>query len=75
MLAALCSAYHWAFDAGLFTLASDYTVVVSPLVERADSHKFEMASLAGQALHKPQREVILPHATALEWHQANVFRG
>ena len=71
----LCRAHHWAFDAGLFTLASDYTVVVSPLVERADSSKFEMASLAGQALHRPQREVILPHATAIEWHQANVFRG
>jgi hypothetical protein len=57
----LCRAHHWAFDAGLFTLASDYTVVVSPLVERADSRKFEMASLAGQALHRPQREVIHPH--------------
>jgi hypothetical protein len=71
----LCRAHHWAFDAGLFTLASDYTIVVSPLVERADSRKFEMASLAGQALHRPQREVILPHATAIEWHQQNVFRG
>jgi hypothetical protein len=70
----LCRAHHWAFDAGLFTLASDYTVVVSPLVERADSRKFEMASLAGQALHRPQREVILPHSTAIEWHQSNVFR-
>jgi hypothetical protein len=71
----LCRAHHWAFDAGLFTLTSDYTVVVSPLVQRADSRKFEMASLAGQALHRPQREVILPHSTAIEWHQANVFRG
>ena len=39
-----CRAHHWAFDAGLFTLTADYSVVVSPLVQRADSRKFEMAS-------------------------------
>jgi predicted restriction endonuclease len=71
---ALCRAHHWAFDAGLFTLASDYTIVLSPLVQRADIRKFEMVSLAGQRLHQPQREVVLPHPTALAWHQANVFR-
>jgi putative restriction endonuclease len=70
----LCRAHHWAFDEGLFTLTSDYTVTISPLVQRADSRKFEMLSLAGQALHRPQREVILPHAAALAWHQQNVFR-
>jgi predicted restriction endonuclease len=46
-------AHHWACDAGLFTLASDYTVVVSPLVQRAESRKFEMLSLAGQRMHIP----------------------
>jgi len=59
----------------LFTLASDYTVVLSPLVRRADIRKFEMMSLNGKPLHQPQREVILPHATALAWHRAKVFRG
>ena len=71
----LCRAHHWALDAGLFTLTSDYIIVVSSLVRRADSRKFELLSLAGQALRKPQREVILPHSTAIEWHQHNVFRG
>jgi hypothetical protein len=49
-----------AFDAGLFTLTTDYTVTVSPRVERADSRKFEMASLHGQRLQSPTREVIVP---------------
>ncbi len=71
----LCRAHHWAFDAGLFTLAPDYTVVLSPLVQRATIRKFEMVSLAGQPLHQPQREVVLPHPQALAWHQAHVFRG
>lgn len=71
----LCRAHHWAFDTGLFTLASDYTVVLSPLVRRADIRKFEMVSLEGQSLRKPQREVVLPHRKAIEWHQANVFRA
>jgi len=64
----LCRAHHWAFDTGLVTLTKDYTVEVSPLVQRADSRKFELLSLAGQALHQPQREVVLPHAAALAWH-------
>ncbi len=55
----LCRAHHWAFDAGLFTLTSDYTVVLSPLVRRADIRKLDMhgSRLAGQPIHQPQREV------------------
>jgi hypothetical protein len=49
--------------------------VVSPLVQRADSRKFEMLSLDGQRRQVPRREVIAPHRAALEWHTANVFRG
>jgi len=60
-----------------FTLASDYAVTVSPLVQRADIRKFEMhgSRLEGQPLRKPQREVILPHPTAIEWHQEHVYRA
>ena len=71
----LCRAHHWAFDAGLFTLTSDYAIVVSPLVQRADSRKFEMLSLDGRRMQIPKREVIAPHRSALEWHQAKVFRA
>jgi hypothetical protein len=71
----LCRAHHWAFDAGLFTLTTDHAIVVSPLVQRADSRKFEMLSLDGQRMQIPKREVIAPHRAAIEWHQGNVFRG
>jgi hypothetical protein len=71
----LCRAHHWALDAGLFTLTADYAIVVSPLVQRADSRKFELLSLDGRRMQIPGREVIAPHRAALEWHQGNVFRG
>ena len=62
------AAHHmWVSE---FTLTSDYAVELSPLVQRAEIRKFERVSLAGQPLHQPQREVILPHPKALEWHQA-----
>src|SRR5512136_916111 len=57
----LCRAHHWALDAGLFTLTSDYAIVVSPLVPRADSRKFEMLSLDGRRMQVPRREMIAPH--------------
>jgi predicted restriction endonuclease len=65
----LYRAHHWAPDAGLFTLTSDYAIVVSPLVPRADSHKFELLSLDGRRRQIPRREVLAPHRAALEWHQ------
>ena len=71
----LCRAHHWALDAGLFTLTPDYAIVVSPLVQRADSRKFELLSLNGRRMQVPRREAIAPHRAALEWHQTDVFRG
>ena len=73
----VCRAHHCAFDAGLFTLTTDYTIVLSPLVQRADSRKFEMhgSRLAGRRMQVPKREVIAPHRAALEWHHEKVFRG
>ena len=72
---ALCRAHHWAFDEGLFTLNTNYEVVVSPVVQRAKIRKFEMRELDGKPIHPPQREIILPHPHALEWHRENVYRS
>lgn len=71
----LCRAHHWAFDSGLFTLASDYTIVLSPMVRRAESRKFELQSVEGTHIQVPNREVILPHPKAIEWHRERVFRA
>ncbi|MBI5565709.1 MAG: HNH endonuclease [Chloroflexi bacterium] len=71
----LCRAHHWAFDIGLFTLTTDYAVQLSPVVLRADIRKLDMQALEGQHIHQPQREVILPHPKALEWHQSHVYRA
>jgi hypothetical protein len=60
----------------MITPAPD-TVLLSPLVQRADIRKLDMhgSRLAGQPIHQPQREVILPHPKAIEWHQAHVYRA
>ncbi len=71
----LCRAHHWAFDSGLFTLKSDYTVLLSPDLQRADIRNFAMLSLADKPVQQPKREVALPHPKALEWHQVNVYRS
>ena len=68
-------AHHWAFDECLFTLNTNYEVVVSPVVQRAKIRKFEMRELDGKPIHPPQREIILPHPHALEWHRENVYRS
>jgi len=70
----LCRAHHWAFDAGLFSLTSNNEVLLSPLVRQADSHKFELLSLEGKPIHAPEREAILPHSKAVEWHRENIYR-
>jgi hypothetical protein len=51
----LCRAHHRALDAGLFTLTSDYSIVVSPLVQRADSRKFKRLSWNGKRMQIPRR--------------------
>ena len=71
----LCRAHHWAFDSGLFSITSEYTILLSPLAQRARSHKFELQTLADKPLLKPQRESVLPHPKAIEWHRENVFRS
>ena len=73
----VCRAHHRACAAALFTLTSDYIIVVSPLVQHADSRKFERhgSRLDGWRMQIPQREAIAPHRAALEWHQAKVFRA
>ena len=68
----------YLFDGGRCAKRATHSPVASGVWARgADSRKFEMQSLAGQALHRPQRKVArsVPYSTAMEWHQANVFQG
>lgn len=70
----LCRAHHWAFDQGLFTLSPKYEIVVSPVTQHAEINKFELMELAGKPLHQPQRDVILPHPAALDYHRQKIYR-
>ncbi len=71
---ALCRSHHWAFDTGLFSLNQNNSIMVSSIVRRAESVKFELLSLDGSPIAVPKREGIAPHSTAIEWHRENVFR-
>ncbi len=71
---ALCRSHHWAFDAGLFSLNQNNSILVSSLVRRAETVKFELLSLEGNPIAMPKWEGIAPHPTAIEWHRENVFR-
>ncbi len=69
---------HWAFHTGLSTLTTDYTVVLSPLVQRADIRQLERhdSRLGGNAFSNlsAKSHVRVPHPQALAWHAARVFR-
>ena len=71
---ALCRSHHWAFDAGIFTLADDYTILLSPIVARAETRNFELLDFQGKRISLPDRQVIYPHPDALAWHRQNMWQ-
>jgi hypothetical protein len=71
---ALCRSHHWAFDAGIFTLADDYTVLLSPIVGRAETRNFSLLDFEGKQIALPDRQVIYPHPDALAWHRQNTWQ-
>jgi hypothetical protein len=71
---ALCRSHHWAFDAGIFTLAEDYTILLSPIVAKAETHNFRLLDYEGKLISFPDRQVIYPHPDALAWHRQNTWQ-
>jgi putative restriction endonuclease len=71
---ALCRTHHWAFDSGIFTLTDNYEVLLSPLVEQAESHNFTLLEMEKKPILLPSNEIIYPHQEAIKWHRQNIWR-
>jgi putative restriction endonuclease len=69
---ALSRDFHWAFDKGLFTIASDRRIVVSDwAIGRAGMES--LAAIHNQPLNEASNHQLRANADALEWHRRNVF--
>ena len=62
---------HWAFDKGLFSLADDYSILVSSFA-RQSTHSEPVKRIEGHHL-KLDDAVIRPHQDAISWHRTNRF--
>ena len=70
---ALCRTHHWAFDAGIFSIDTDYRVVLSTKAEQAETRHFGLLNLASHTIFLPKNEILHPHPDAIEWHRSNVM--
>lgn len=78
---ALCHFHHWAFDTGWFSLADDYTLLVSSKVNNlapnlgklGKQDVLRMFLNQDYKIHLPQAQELYPHYKAIKWHRENKF--
>jgi putative restriction endonuclease len=66
---ALCKNHHWGFDAGWFTAALDYKILVSPHLQNTLTYL-----TSGTILLIPAQQEYAPASEALAWHHQNVYQ-
>lgn len=71
---ALCGLHHWSFDEGIISIASDYRILVSPIVYQDQEQAEPILALADKSLHLPKEQPLRPAKRALKWHREIVFR-
>lgn len=79
---ALCRLHHWAFDAGLFGILDDFSIIgsnkmreLSSDLGRMGSYDFMNELLNGNLrLSLPENINNYPHPNSLEWHRENIFK-
>lgn len=62
---------HWAFDKGLFSVADDYTVLLSDFARRSENNEV-VKRIDGQRLDFGNA-LLRPHMDAIGWHREYVF--
>ncbi len=65
---ALCKDHHWGFDAGGFSIADDYTVIVSPLLQHLPGYITPNAPI-----RLPSSKNCYPDLAALADHRKRTF--
>ncbi len=64
----LCLNHHWAFDRGGFSIADDYTLLVSPQLTGTAGFV-----TPGTPIRLPSSDKCHPDPASLAWHRANLF--
>jgi len=72
---ALCPNMHRAFDRGLLSIDSDYSILVSKHIHEDDNHPYSFQRLAGKEVRLPEKSIHYPDQAALAWHRDNIFKG
>lgn len=73
---ALCKNAHWLFDIGLWSVDSEYRVIVANDAFSEDCPTQEsLKSMAGRTLRLPVDESLWPSNKNLEWHRTKRFVG
>jgi putative restriction endonuclease len=70
---ALCHLCHWAFDAGLVGVSTDYLVMTSPHLSTSRNMPGHLATLRGRGMIGPSEQVLWPDDGSLKWHLREVF--
>lgn len=65
---ALCKGHHWGFDAGVFTLADNYTVIISPHLVSAPDYV-----IPGNSIRLPSSLTCYPDPASLAYHREKTF--
>lgn len=71
---ALSKLCHWAFEEGLITISSDYTIRTSPELTAPYNTTGALDTLDGRSPHLPDEEALWPGLEYLEWHRNEKFR-
>ncbi len=71
----LCKNHHWAFDHGWFTIADDYTLLISDNLREDSPHGTPMREFNGNRIWLPARQQHYPRIEALCWHREHIFGG
>ncbi len=68
----LCKAHHWAFDAGLVGISTEFEAIVPESVQEIERNH-SLKGLHGSRISLPERAEFWPAAEALDWHRQNVM--
>jgi predicted restriction endonuclease len=70
---ALSHTAHWAFDRWLFTISTQYELIIHKDAKAADHALFSILECTGQLIGLPTEPIFRPHPEALEWHRKERF--
>jgi len=69
-----CKNHHWAFDRYWFTLADDYTIIVSKGLREDSPNSTPISSFAGKRIILPNEEEHYPRLDAIAWHREQFMK-